>query len=50
MMKQLQDNFPESWKNLVVVALAVLDNGKIDGYNGLDKQISSEDIKKYTIL
>ena len=48
MMKQLQNNFPESWKNLVVVALAVLDNGEIDGYNGLDKQISSKDIKKYT--
>ena len=48
MINQLQDKFPKTWKNLVVVALAVLDNGKIDGYDGLDKQISSNDIKEYT--
>jgi len=48
MINQLQDKFPKTWKNLVVVALAVLDNGGIDGYDGLDKQISSNDIKEYT--
>jgi hypothetical protein len=48
MINQLKDKFPKTWKNLVVVALAVLDNGKIDGYDGLDKQISSNDIKEYT--
>ena len=50
MINQLQDKFPKTWKNLVVVALAVLDNGKIDGYDGLDKQISSNDIKEYTTI
>jgi len=50
MLKQLQDKFPKTWKNLVVVALAVLDNGKIDGYDGLDKQISKSDIKEYTYI
>jgi len=48
MINQLQDKFPKTWKNLVVVALAVLDNGKIDGYDGLDKQISKGNIKEYT--
>jgi hypothetical protein len=33
---------------MIVVALAVLYNGKIDGYDGLDKQINSKDIKTYT--
>jgi len=48
MINQLQDKFPKTWKNLVVVALAVLDNGNIDGYDGLDKQISKGNIKEYT--
>jgi len=48
MINQLQDKFPKTWKNLVVVALAVLDNGKIDGYDGIDKQISKDNIKEYT--
>jgi len=48
MINQLKDKFPKTWKNLVVVALAVLDNGKIDGYDGIDKQISKDNIKEYT--
>jgi hypothetical protein len=48
MINQLKQAFPKRWKNLIVVALAVLDNGKIDGYDGLDKQISSKDIKTFT--
>ena len=32
----------------MVVALAVLDDGQIDGYDGLDKQMSSSDIAEYT--
>jgi hypothetical protein len=47
-IKQLEEAFPTRWKNLVVVALAVLEDGKIDGYDGLDKQIKSNDIQKYT--
>jgi hypothetical protein len=31
-----------------VTALAVLDNGKIDGYDGLDKQIPEKDINTFT--
>jgi len=50
MINQLQDKFPKTWKNLVVVALAVLDNGKIDGYDGKDKQISKDNIKEYTSI
>lgn len=48
MMNQLKKAFPNRWKNLIVVALAVLENGKIDGYDGLDKQINQKDIKTFT--
>lgn len=48
MVDQLKQAFPKRWKNMIVVALAVLDNGKIDGYDGLDKQISAKDIKTFT--
>jgi hypothetical protein len=48
MIEQLKQAFPKSWKNMIVVALAVLDNGKIDGYDGLDKQIKPQDIKIFT--
>jgi hypothetical protein len=48
MIEQLKQAFPKRWKEMVVVALAVLDDGKIDGYDGLDKQINAKDIKTYT--
>jgi hypothetical protein len=48
MINQLKSSFPKRWKNMVVVALAVLDNGQIDGYDGLDKQIKPNDIKIFT--
>lgn len=48
MIDQLKKEFPRRWKNMIVVALAVLENGKIDGYDGLDKQISAKDIKTFT--
>lgn len=47
LIAQLEKAFPTRWKNLVVVALAVLENGKIDGYDGLDKQIKEKDIQTY---
>ncbi len=47
-IEKLKVAFPKRWKRMVVVALAVLSNGKIDGYDGLDKQISTKDIKTYT--
>jgi hypothetical protein len=50
MINKLEKVFPETWKNMVVIALAVMQDGQIDGYDGLDKQISSEDIKKFTDL
>ncbi len=48
MMEELNKAFGKKWANMVVVALAVLEDGQIDGYDGLDRQISKEDIKKYT--
>ena len=48
MMEQLKKAFPKRWKNLIVVALAVLEDGQIDGYDGLDKQIKQKDIKTFT--
>ena len=47
MIAKLKKAFPTRYKSMEVVALAVLDNGKIDGYDGLDKQISSKDIKTF---
>jgi len=48
MMEQLKKAFPNRWKSLVVVALAVLEDGQIDGYDGLDKQMKSKDIQTFT--
>jgi hypothetical protein len=48
LMNKLKEAFPKNWKNLIVVALAVLEDGDIDGYDGLDDQLSSKDIKKFT--
>jgi len=47
LIEKLQSEFPSRYKELEVVALAVLPNGTIDAYDGLDKQISSGDQKKY---
>jgi hypothetical protein len=47
-IKQLKVAFPEKWKNMIVTALAVLQNGEIDGYDGLDKQIVKKEISTYT--
>lgn len=48
MIEKLKKAFPKKWKNMIVTALVVLKNGKIDGYDGLDKQISSKNIKIFT--
>lgn len=44
---QLKKAFPKRYKQLEVVALAVLPNKKIDGYDGLDKQIPKKGIDTY---
>jgi len=48
LIDQLKKEFPKRWKKLIVVALVVLENGQIDGYDGLDKQMNNETIQKYT--
>jgi hypothetical protein len=48
LIEKLKEAFPKRYKNLIVVALAVLDNGIIDGYDGLDKQIPPPDIETFT--
>jgi hypothetical protein len=48
LIQKLKEAFPRMYKELEVVALAVLDNGEIDGYDGLDRQMSSKDIKIFT--
>jgi hypothetical protein len=50
MIEQLKQAFPKTWQSMVVVALAVLPNGKIDGYDGLDKQIKKKDIDIFTSI
>lgn len=47
LVKQLEEAFPSKWKSLVVTALAVLDDGQIDGYDGLDNQMSKSEISKF---
>jgi hypothetical protein len=41
------DIFQEPKEKYVVVALALLDDGQIDGYDGLDKQMGSKMIQAY---
>jgi hypothetical protein len=48
LISKLKEAFPKKYKTMEVVALAVLENGRIDGYDGLDKQLSSKDIKTFT--
>lgn len=48
LLKKLKEAFPNKWERMVVMALAVLDNGKIDGYDGTDKQLNKNEIKAYT--
>jgi len=48
MINKLKEAFPKRWKSLIVTALAVLPKGQIDGYDGLDKQISKKDINTFT--
>jgi hypothetical protein len=48
MINKLKKAFPKRWKSLIVTALAVLPEGQIDGYDGLDKQISKKDIDTFT--
>jgi hypothetical protein len=48
MILELKEAFPSKWKPLIVVALAVLDDGKIDGYDGKDKQLNESEISTYT--
>jgi hypothetical protein len=50
LIEKLKQVFPKNYIQLEVVALAVLEDGKIDGYDGLDKQMSKPDIRKYTEL
>lgn len=48
MIDQLKEVFGNRWERMVVVALAILNKNRIDGYDGLDKQIKKQDIDKFT--
>jgi len=48
MIEQLKETFPKRYKELEVVALAVLDDNQIDGYDGLDKQMDKKTVDEYT--
>ena len=48
LMNKLKESFPKKYKQLEVVALAVLGNGKIDGYDGLDKRMNKKEIDTFT--
>lgn len=47
MMNKLKNVFKKRYKVMEVVALAVLKDGRIDGYDALDRQMNKDDIKKY---
>jgi hypothetical protein len=47
MIEKLKKAF-YNWESMVVVALAVSEDGVLDGYDGEDNQIEPEDIKTYT--
>ena len=48
LINKLKEAFPTKYKQLEVVALAVLKGGEIDGYDGLDKQMDKKTINKFT--
>jgi len=48
LIDKLKQELPKRWESLVVTALAVLDNGEIDGYDGLDRQMKKDEINKFT--
>lgn len=48
LLAKLKEEFPRRGKAMVVVALAVLESGQIDGYDGTDSQLSQSEVKKYT--
>lgn len=50
LISKLKQAFPDKWEPLVVVALAVLENGDIDGYDGNDRQMGNREVKRYTSL
>jgi esterase/lipase superfamily enzyme len=50
LVQKLKAAFPKKYKQLEVVALAVLEDDEIDGYDGLDKQMDVKEIKKYTSI
>lgn len=48
LIRKLQEAFPKRWKALIVTAVAVIENGKMEGYDGLNHQIKNNDIKTFT--
>lgn len=50
LLENLKTTFPERWKQLLVVALAVLPDGQVDGYDGLDDRMPRDVIQAYTDL
>jgi hypothetical protein len=48
MIEQLKAAFPKKWERMVVIALAINNDGTIFGYDGLDGVISKKDIKIFT--
>lgn len=49
LIEKLKEAFPDRWKELTVSAIAVLgDSGRMDMYDGLDRQVSSSDRSKFT--
>lgn len=46
MIEKLKTAFTK-WKEMVVIALAVMQGGQMDGYDGKDKQISKKDIQEF---
>jgi len=48
MIEKLKEAFPKRWKSLVVTALVSLEDGRMDGYDGRDKQLNEKDIQTFT--
>jgi len=46
-IEKLKEAFPKKYKEMEVVALAILEDGQIDGYDGLDRQLKSNEIQTY---
>lgn len=44
---KIKEAFPEKWENMLVTAIAVYDDGELEGYDGTDNELNENEISKF---